>query len=318
MIEILLAPQLQPIWVLLVTVLIERLWAWPDRYHPLGFIRLLAKRMASKVNPKDNSAVQQKISGTLAPAVLLLPTIVILILFIQLAEFPLFFDSLLLLIALQFKSVLDRAKRIGNALAHNKKVLSRDILQSLCLRETHQLSSVGISKACIETLLLRYCYQYIAVMFWFLVSGGVAALSYRLIYEFSQHWNSKLPRYRYFGFPIAKLAALLYWLPARLMIIALMLSENISTSIKALRQRSGNRNTHTTILAASAGALQMQLSGPVMYQGQKYRHAKLGNSRLPVPQDIKRTLNALDKSLVILLVFSLLIAALLYGLRKVL
>src|SRR5690606_8513937 len=137
-----------------------------------------------------------------------------------------------------------------------------------------------------------------------------------LVYEFSSHWNTKLERYRHFGMPIARLGQLLYWLPARIMIAALMLSENISDAVRALRQRK-NRNTHTAILAACGGALKIQLSGPVMYRGQKYRYAKLGGSRLPETRDIRRTLNALDKTLAILLVFSLLFAAVLYGLRNI-
>ncbi|WP_416306277.1 cobalamin biosynthesis protein CobD/CbiB [Neptunicella sp. SCSIO 80796] len=317
MTETLFAPQLQPVWVLLIAILVERLWAWPDRYHPLGFVRLIAKQMAAKVNHNDNNAFQQKIAGALAPTVLLLPFIIGATILIQLAEFPLFFDGLLLLVALQFKPVTDRVRRVSNALERNKKALARDILQYLCLRETQQLSVIGISKAAIETLLLRYCYQYVAVMFWFLALGGVGAISYRLVYEFSLHWNTKLERYRHFGTPVARLSQFLYWLPARIMIAGLMLSENISGSFRALRQRK-NRNTHTAILAACGGGLKVQLSGPVMYRGQKYRYAKLGASRLPETQDIRRSLNALDKTLAILLVFSLLIAAMLYGLRKLL
>ena len=71
----LLSEQILPFWVLLLVVFIERYVPWPDKYHPISFIKLLAMGMQAKVlSPEQHPIRQQKISGTLAGIILLLGT----------------------------------------------------------------------------------------------------------------------------------------------------------------------------------------------------------------------------------------------------
>ncbi|MDN4501757.1 cobalamin biosynthesis protein [Alteromonadaceae bacterium BrNp21-10] len=312
----LVAPQLQPILILALVLLIERRWHWPEKYHPLGFARLIALRMAQKVNHKNSAPMQLKIAGTLAPLVLLTPFIIIMVLFIQLAEFPLFFDGILLLVAMQTRPVTHGVRKVSLALQRHKKALARDTLSPLCLRDTSTLSEVGIVKTSIETLVLRFCYQTVAVMFWYLLLGGVGALSYRLVYEFAQIWNRKLSQYQHFGAPISALLRLLNWLPVQLFIIAFMLAENIRGALRALRGSSAMSSTHNSILAACGGALGIQLGGPVIYQQQKRRFAKLGTKTLPAIQDIDRALKSVSIVLAILLILSFLVSAITFAMRN--
>ena len=73
-INTLLNEHLLPFWVLLSIIVVERYVPWPDKYHPISFIKVLAIGMQAKVlSPERNSIRQQEISGTLACIVLLLP-----------------------------------------------------------------------------------------------------------------------------------------------------------------------------------------------------------------------------------------------------
>jgi adenosylcobinamide-phosphate synthase len=222
-----LHPAFQSFFIMLVVIVIERVWPVSKKYHPLTVFRLLAHRMALKVNPDPKRSKQQKIiSGALAMIVILVPLLLPIGLFIQLADIPQFFDGLLLLIALQFQDVLSQAKKVTLALNREKKALARHFLSDSCLRKTDNLSEVGLCKATIESTLLRFTYQYIGVLFWFLWAGGLAALSYRLIIELSQVWNTKRREHVHFGQPVSAVRLALAWLPSQLTMIMFMFAQN--------------------------------------------------------------------------------------------
>ncbi|WP_088330497.1 cobalamin biosynthesis protein [Lacimicrobium sp. SS2-24] len=309
-------PLLQPLWVVLLTLLAERVWLWPMAYHPLSFFRLLASRMADKVNRRGTDSVyQQRISGTLAPVVLLAPILICIGLFIGLAEYPVFFDAVLLLIAIYFKPVLRHLKRAQLALQHNKKALARDIASQLLLRETQSLSPMGLSKALCETTLLRFIYQLCTPLFWFFIGGGLLALTYRILYEFSQIWNTRQPRFRHFGYPVTWMVTLMQFIPAYLTLFALMLAENIRGAFKGRQTIPRGACFHSRVLGYAGGALRIQLGGPAYYQGQKRRSPKCGGSRLPQIEDIVRCRHAIHKSTAILLCTIALVCAMLFALR---
>lgn len=308
-------PLLQPLWVVLLAVLIERLWLWPVAYHPLSFFRLLASRMADKVNHRGTDCYQQRISGTLAPLVLLAPILICIGLFITLAEYPVFFDGVLLLVAIYFKPVLRNLKRAESALNRNKKALARDLGATLLLRQTESLSPMGLSKALTETTLLRFFYQFCTPLFWYFIGGGLAALCYRILYEFSQVWNTRQPGFRCFGQPVAIVVTAFQVLPVYLALFTLMLAENISGALAGSRALNRGCCFHSRILALAGGALKLQLGGPVYYGGQKYRTPKCGGNRLPQIEDIRRARLATHKCTAILLCLILLISVGLFALQ---
>ena len=317
--ELLTHPALQAVWVMILVVLVEQIWAWPDKYHPLSFVRLLAIRMGEKVHSSKskNTVMQQRISGTLGFLVLVLPLMVILAIMINLAEFPVFFNSLLLLVSIQFQSIFKQSEKISLALANNKKVLARHLLDNIVLRETDKLTPVGIGKATIETLLLRFNQQFFTVIFWYFVLGGIGALSYRLLYEFSHCWNIKLSRFQHFGLPLAKILALLQWIPVRLSSLILVLAQNITKAVQAyinLRKvKAKSKSTHLFQLNLQGGAIGVELSGPAYYNGTKIRLPKCGGQRQVRHEDIKRTMVAIQKTKALMVVLSLLINAIIFA-----
>jgi adenosylcobinamide-phosphate synthase len=310
---ILLHPSFQAFWVLLICVATEKLFAWPYKYHPLSLARLVAERLAIKVNPYGKAShSQQRISGAMAVLILLLPQAAIVTFITSIAEYPLFFDGLLLLIALQFQPVIDKSRKVSKLLANNKKVLARDVLASISLRETDKLSPLGIAKGTIESLLLRFNYQFTNVLFWYLLLGGEAALSYRLLYEFCHCWNSKLIRFQHFGYPAAYLLYLLQWLPNRLSLVSMALAENISGAWQGFKSLSGSYRPHNLLLAVAGGALGIQLGGPAYYDGRKVRSIKCGGARQVRHGDLQRSVALVVKTQAVVIVMCILLTALLY------
>lgn len=297
LINTLLSEHFLPFWVLILVVLIERYLPWPDKFHPLSFIKVLATGMQTKVLFVDrNSTRQQKISGALACITLLLPFCSMLVVFKYLSEYPIFFEALMLLVALRFKDIIKQTHKVTAALAKQQKMLARHALSLIVLRETQEMSSLGMVKANIESVLLRYSYQYCAVIFWYLITGGVGALTYRLVYELSLSWNNKSIRFRHFGQPVRHVVNLLQWLPSRLACLSIVLAVNIGQGSKALFQRISYQCNHLFILNLCGASLGIELGGPAYYGQQKVRSSKCGGNRPVILTDNTRAILATNRA----------------------
>lgn len=284
-------------WVLLLVVLIERYLPWPEKFHPINFIKALAIGMQAKVLFVDqNSIGQQRVSGALACIVLLFPFCSILVVCKYLSEYPIFFEALMLLVALRFKDIIRQTHRVTSALTKQQKMLARHALSQIVLRETQKMSSLGIVKANIESVLLRYSYQYCTVVFWYLITGGVGALTYRLIYELSLCWNNKLLRFKYFGQPVRYVVNVLQWLPNKLACLSIMLAVNISRGSAALFQRVSYQCDHLFVLNVCGASLGIELGGPACYEQQKVRTSKCGGDRPVILADNARVIAATDRA----------------------
>jgi adenosylcobinamide-phosphate synthase len=282
---------------LLLIVIVERYVPWPDKYHPISFIRVLAKGMQAKVLTLErNSIQQQKISGTLACIVLLLPFCTLLAVFKYLSEYPIFFEALMLLIALRFQDIPKQTRRVCIALSKNKKMLARHALSQIVMRETDKMSPLGLVKANIESLLLRYSYQYCSVIFWYLLTGGVGALIYRLIYELSLCWNTKLARFKHFGQPVRHVVNILQWLPSKLASLSVVIAVNISQGSAAIFQRISYQCNHLFVLNLCGASLGIELGGPAYYEQQKVHTRKCGGNRQIILADNTRALAAINRS----------------------
>jgi len=301
---------------MVVVIFLEKIIPWPDKTHPLTLLHSMAQAMAAKVH-KDvsNPPAQQKISGTLAIVVLSLPVVFVIAVVLFFAEFAFFFEGLLLLVALRFQPTLEASKKIQNALLKRKKALARYELSRWTLRETESLSEMGICKATIETLVLRFSYQYMSVIFWYLVGGGIAAFVYRFIYEMSQVWNIKMTQYTHFGRPVSWLSLILNWIPVRLTAVLFMIAVNISKAIKALTKQKGAASGHTLLLTLFGGALDVQLGGPAYYNKRKIRLPKCGGINSPELGDISRARLGILQSTAVFLAVVALVSAGIISLR---
>jgi len=284
-IQIIQAPAILPVVLVLALLILERMWQIPERLQPLLFLRLLGVRMADKVNADaqadlaaninaTKSAKQNTVlAGILALLLLTIPWLIILFFMNQFAYYPLFFDAFLLFISLQFSHHIKRYHRIQRALALNKKNLAKDMLRSMVLRDTHLLSSIGISKAAGEGLQLRFFYQQITVVFWFVLAGPFIALFYRMVLELLFTWNPKRPAFAQFGLGAKLVCHWMQWVPVRLGALCAILATRgfyglFSTKFRALPAIIFGQNG-TILLAAQSRATRLHFSGAVMYQGCK-------------------------------------------------
>lgn len=275
--------------ILVLIVLLEKNVNWNDKSHPLTLFRYIAKALGEKAaNSQGRSSGQQTVSGMMAFSVLILPVVIVIVTVKWFAEYTWFFDAFFLFVALSFSSVTRKIAQIAQFLQKDKRALARNILSTVVLRETENLSKVGIIKASMETQILRFHYQYISVIFWYLIAGGAGAIVYRCCFELSQAWNVKQHHFSVFGKPVAWLNFMLQWLPIRISTFLFAVSLGLSGSFSAIRNLRGNLSSHSLILATFAGALKCQLGGPAFYGSKKIRLPKCGTETLPGLEDARR------------------------------
>lgn len=279
--------------VLLSIWLLGSLVLLPQDYQPLTFFRIFAKQLAVKVHPDPHRATsQQLISGSLALALVMLPTLALLAPLYWLSDWPLVLDGLLLYFCLDFVYYRQQSHKTALAISQKQHSRAKDLLQPLVLRQTQSLSSTGLCKATIEMLWLRTAKQWIGVSFWFLVGGGLAAVAYRLLLLCNQEWNDKQNNFRYFGRPASLLTQWASFPASLLTALLLAFLTDITGAFRQWRQALSLQLClpHLLILGALASALRINLAGPVIYQQQKNQRQRLGPAQLPAVRDV---LNAL-------------------------
>lgn len=281
-------PVLLSAGILIVVILAELNLRWGDKSHPLTLFRLIARALGEKVTKQQRTESQHRTSGVLAIFVLMTPIVVLAITLKWFAEYDWFFDAFFLFIALNFQTVNKKANQINQLLKQDKRAFARNIVGGMVLRETSNLSKVGIIKTTMETRILRFHYQYLSVIFWYLFTGGVGALIYRCLYELTQEWNIKQQTYKAFGKPAAWLMFICQWVPVRFSTFFFTVTLGLSGSIQAVKKLGGKFSSHSLILAVFAGALKCELGGPAFYDNKKNRLPKCGTDTLPGVEDARK------------------------------
>ncbi len=257
--------------------------------EPLAAFRFYCQQLSNKVNKAVNSAQQQTIAGLVAIIITLIPVIIILWLFADFVAVDYLWQGLLLYISLGRLTLAQINQTIAQAIVSKQSYLAKQTLKPWLLRETTQLSAVGLSKAAIEMYLLRSLQQTYAVAFIFITCGSLAALSYRLLLEMHYCWNTKLPQFKYFGFYSQLLVQLLQWIPSRLMALLILVSslgKNNGLSWRLSREHFLKLNNNF-ILAVHGFSLAVKLGGVAMYQGEKLRKLAFNElAKQPEAQDV--------------------------------
>lgn len=257
--------------------------------QPLAFFNFYCQRLADKVNKTASSARQQNISGLIAILVTLVPLLAILWLFEAFIELAWLWHALLLYLALGNIGLTKVNKHIARELVANNNYQAKQAIAPYLLRETDQLSALGISKACIEMQVLRSSQQLICVGFYFLFFGPLVALTFRLLLEMHYVWNIKSTRFAFFGAAVNHIVKLMQWLPSRLFALILLLGTVGQNTLLYWRLIRGKflQIDNSLLLHILALGLEVRLGGVAMYQGNKLRKISFNDTaRQPQATDI--------------------------------
>ena len=292
---------MQSVLILLTAIIIARLPLCPPRFHPTQLLNILFSAIAKKVNNPKRSHQQQYIAGSLAMLIMLGFILIIAVVIQFIVIEPVLFEFLLLLCLLQWEKINLPEVDLGNL---EKQTIITQI-QPITLRDLDQLSLLGLHKASIESLCLRNCYQWFAVIFWYACFGIWPAIVYRVTQLMAQNWNSKLAVNHQFGRPAASLLQLLA-APVHLILGCTLRSLQRATSPISNLNKQAKQWHHFSsgfLLSSFAYSLAIQLGGPRKYQGIMQRFSQLGHTEPAQRDDIKRAQQKLTLALIVWLCF---------------
>ena len=300
---------------LLLVIALKALMGQFVTQQPLAFFNFYCQRLADKVNKLSNSPRQKNISGLIAILVTLVPLVVILWLFEIFIEIQWLWHALLLYLALGSFGLSKTCKAVARDLVANNNYQAKQTLAPFLLRDTQQLSSLGISKACIETQLLRSSQLLVSVGFYYLIFGPLAALTFRLLLEMHYAWNIKMLRFVHFGAAVNHMTKLLQWLPSRLFALVLLLGTIGQNTVLYWRLTRGKffQTDNSLLLHILALGLEVRLSGVAMYSGDKVRKVSFNDqARQPQATDIIHASKRINYALYLLVLLIMMLAIMSY------
>lgn len=322
-----------PATAVIAALLLDALLGEPKRWHPLvGFGRLahrieavfnhqlsvsfpLGKRGSEgdltvlDASPQANPAcppftkggVQHARTVGLLAWVLLLSPFIMLAYWLQQTPLAWFADVLLLYFSIGAHSLFTHARQIHTPLQAQQLPQARQALSMIVSRDTAQLSETQIASATVESVLENGNDAIFGAIFWFLLLGGAGAVMFRLANTLDAMWGYKNVRFLHFGWAAARLDDALNWIPARLTALSYALLGNTKTALQCWRNQAPLWESPNAgpVMAAGAGALDIQLGGAAIYHGAIEQRPALGAGNLAQSGDILRAI-ALVKHTILL------------------
>ena len=264
------------------------------RWHPLvGFGRL--------VSAIEHRFYQQnRIAGVLALCIVVLPFVLFAI-WLQSTSLAPLFTAALLYVAVGWKSLSEHAMPIADALEADDIGSARTQLGRIVSRDTFDIDEQGISRATVESVLENGCDAVFGAVFWALLLGAPGVVLYRLVNTLDAMWGYKNERYLQFGWAAARLDDVLNFIPARLTALSYALAGNVLSALRCWRQQGYSWKSPNAgpVMAAGAGSLGVLLGGSASYHGTMQARPDLGERRAPDALDIKRSLQLVNRVVVL-------------------
>ena len=185
------------------------------------------------------------------------------------------------------RGMISYTLRVIRALRHDGVAGGRQAVARIVGRETKDLDEHGIARAAIESCAESYSDGIVAPIFWYLLLGLPGLMAYKAVNTMDSMIGHKSERYAAFGMVAARLDDALNWLPARLaglLIVSAAFFVPHAAPFKSFRTMLRDAGKHASPNAgwpeaASAGALDLALIGPVRYAGGVSKAAWLGDGR---------------------------------------
>jgi adenosylcobinamide-phosphate synthase len=209
--------------------------------------------------------------------------------------FALAVSALLVWSTLAVRSMAEHAIAVLAALEMGDLMLARMAVARMVGRETADLDARGVCRALLETIAEGLCDGVVAPLFFAAIGGAPAALAYRAANTLDSMLGYKDEHYRELGWASARLDDLLSWLPARKAALFTAFAAYTmrlraaaawrTARVDGPKQPSPNSGWPE---GAFAGALGVQLGGPLRYRGRVTEKALLGEPLRPLSPGVCR------------------------------
>ena len=269
-------PFLAPFLVCLLGLILDQLLGEPRRLHPLAGFGNLASVLERLLNSAPRNAWRSLILGALALCALVLPLLFLAIwLSAVLTGFWLLLaQAAALYFALSLRGLAEHGLAVAQPLQRGELDAARGQVSRIVSRQASALDEQGVAAAATESLLENGADAVFASLFWFLVGGIPGVIVHRAVNTLDAMWGYRNPQFLYFGRAAARLDDVMGWVPARLTALTYTLLGNRKLAWYCWRRQAPQWDSPNAgpVMAAGAGALNVQLGGPSPYaQGVKQR-----------------------------------------------
>lgn len=282
---------------------LDSLFGEARRFHPLAGFGKLVSALEKLLRTSSASRLQPFFAGLAGWLILTVPPVgLCYVLVTTVAGWPAFvLNALVLYFCLGYRSLGEHARAILAPLLAGDLPAARRKLSYIVSRDTGHLDSAGVSRAAVESVLENGNDAVFASIFWFAVAGAPGALLHRLANTLDARWGYRNGEYRYFGKAAARLDDLLNWIPARLCALGYALTGAFLPAVECWRQQAPAAASPNAgpVMAAGAGALEIELGGPARYRGEPDARPILGCGKTAAPGDIDRALHLLFRALLL-------------------
>jgi len=276
--------------LMLAGVVIDLLLGEVSRWHPLVGFGRYANFIESRLNRSANNFGVGVCAWSCAVLPILALSAAACLVLKQWFALACTLHVLLLYFCLGLRSLRDHCLPIAIALNDGDLAQARVMTSRIVTRYTMHASETDLAKATVESLLENGNDAVFGTLFWFMLAGGPGALLFRLANTLDAMWGYRTPRFRVFGCAAARIDDVLNWFPARLTACSYLLLGDAYNGWRCWRTqaRAWPSPNAGPVMAAGAGALQLQLGGVAGYDGVDEQRPPLGVGRDANAHDILR------------------------------
>lgn len=279
--------------------------------NPFSLFELICFRLAERLYKPSYSNKYQYFAASFAALLWISCACIVILGVLQFAEYPWFFDAIILYLCLHYPFGRSSLNRISRYLQSGQKRAAKEVLQPYVRRNTAKLSDVGIVKATIEAQLLRYYRLFLLPLTLYYVFSIEVMFVVHLLQITQMQFSKLAGPNSAFAKPLGWVNYWLEWLPVRLLSLPLLVSQLKRASIlqKHYLPNALYGNSYWLLCIASAH-LQHQLCGPVYYGEQRHNKARISDNPLPTINTISKTAHLVRYSSFFWLLFMILLEVL--------
>ncbi|MGC1303630.1 MAG: CobD/CbiB family cobalamin biosynthesis protein, partial [Caulobacteraceae bacterium] len=188
------------------------------------------------------------------------------------------------------RSLHDHVEAVRSPLAAGDLPAARTAVGRIVGRDVEGLDAAGVAAAGLESLAESFNDGVVAPAFWLAVGGLPGLWAYKAVNTADSLVGHMEPRWRDFGWAAARLDDLMNLVPARGAGLLIALSARRGGAVMwrdAGKHASPNAGWPE---AAMAGALDVQLGGAALYDGEQVARPTFGDGPRPRPADLARGL----------------------------
>jgi adenosylcobinamide-phosphate synthase len=185
--------------------------------------------------------------------------------------------------------LLQHGWRIERAIRRGNRDEARLAVSQLVGRDTDRLDEGGCRRAAIESLSENLTDGFISPLFWYVAAGIPGLALFKVVSTMDSMVGYKTPRYLRFGWCGARLDDVMNFLPARITFGLLAATAAIMPGYSGRKAMRVGWSQHAVLPgpnsgwseAATAGAVQRKLVGPIWFHGQTVTDVWLGDPADP-------------------------------------